>query len=93
MHCESEGLRECEVGNGLAIMTSVAHAPLPQTGRKLALTLHFPPPRGCKSGKPEALNLKAAWADSEENGWKAAGREETKAHSIPWVIDPCTCHA
>ena len=86
--CATRGVHTCPVGKGIALLTSIAHTPLPQTGRKLVITLFFPPPRGCKSVDHRILNLRAAWADSEENGWRGEGRAETPAYEIPWVVGP-----
>jgi len=85
-YCATKGAHTCPVGTGIALLTSVAHTPLPQAGRKLIITLFFPPPTGCKSVDHRTLNLKAAWKDSEENGWRGEGREETPAYEIPWVV-------
>lgn len=84
--CAAEGAHTCAVGTGLAVPTSVAHTPLPQTGRKLVVTLYFPPPRGCKSLRHTELDAAQAWDNSEENGWRAEGRQATRAYTIPWVV-------
>lgn len=88
-YCISKkGAKTCEVGSGLALLTSIAHTPLPQSGAKLVLTLFFPPPRGRKSTGDTELGLGAAWADSGENGWVSEGCNNTPPFQIPWVVGP-----
>ena len=88
LYCAERGLHTCDVGAGLAILTSSSHAPLPQKGRKLVLTLYFAPPRGRKSTAYATLCVRRAWADSAENGWRAEGREATPAYGIAWEVEP-----
>lgn len=88
--CAGPGVHTCAVGSALALLTSIAHVPLPQVGRKLVLTVYFPPPKGRKGLAHTLLDLEAAWVNSSANGWNQEGRKQVRPYRIPWVVP---CHA
>lgn len=88
--CAGLGAHKCAVGSALALLTSIAHVPLPQTGRKLVLTVYFPPPKGRKGFAHTLLDIDAAWINSRANGWEQEGREQIRPYRIQWVVPAAT---